>query len=142
MTAKEYLSQALYLKSKIKRCDEQIEEIHARMESAGAIRYDKPSIQSSPTFDALANYMIQLERAERKSKELRAIYYSTYVLIQEQIGSVQPALYSEILEQRWLDGRDLRTISKFLGYSYDRIKHLHGLALKTFDRIFLKDSTQ
>lgn len=142
MTAKEYLSQALYLRSKIRRCDEQIREIHERMQSAGAIRYDKPNIQTSPSNDVLVNYIAQLEKAEQKSRELQAIYYSTYTQIQTQIGMVLPAIYSEILSQHWLDGLDLKHVAKNIDYSYDRTKHLHGLALLTFDRMFLKDSTQ
>ena len=142
MTAKEYLAQAIYLRSKIRRCEEQIAEIHARMESAGAIRYDKINIMATTTNDGLINYMIQLERAEQKSNELKAIYYATYVLIQEQVGMVKPTIYSEILEKHWLDGIDLKHVAVLMGYSYDRIKHLHGLALRTFDRMFLKDSTQ
>lgn len=142
MTAKEYLSQAIYLRSKIRRCEEQISEIHERMQSAGAIRYDKPNIMTSPSNDVLINYIAQLEKAEAKSKELQAIYYTTYNQIQTQIGMVLPAVYSEILSQHWLDGMDLKRIADNMNYSYDRIKHLHGLALITFGRMFLKDSTQ
>lgn len=142
MTAKEYLSQAIYLRSKIRRADELIAEIHLKAENAGGIRYDKPSIMSSPTNDKLINYMADLEQAEAKSRNLRAEYYHTYSVIRDQIDQIQPQLYSELLALRYLDGLDLSKISTILRYSYDRIKHLHGLALNTFDRQFLKDSTQ
>ena len=142
MRVKEYLSQAIYLKKKILRCEEQIEEIRSRMQSAGAIRYDKVNIMQSPSNDAMANYIIQLEKAEKASRELQSIYYATYAKIQEQIEMIDPPIMSTILGMRWLDGKDLATIADELSYSYEYVRHMHGDALKAFDRKFIHLNTQ
>lgn len=142
MRVKEYLSQAIYLQKKIIRCEEQIEEIRSRMQSAGAIRYDKVNIMQSPSNDAMANYIIQLEKAEKASRELQSIYYATYAKIQEQIEMIDPPIMSTILGMRWLDGKDLATIADELSYSYEYVRHMHGDALKAFDKKFIHLNTQ
>ena len=112
------------------------------MQSAGAIRYDKVNIMQSPSNDAMANYIIQLEKAEKASRELQSIYYATYAKIQEQIEMIDPPIMSTILGMRWLDGKDLATIADELSYSYEYVRHMHGDALKAFDKKFIHLNTQ
>lgn len=40
-----------------------------------------------------------------------------------------PLIEREILEQRYIDGKSLLQVSHKLNYSYDHIRHLHGIAL-------------
>lgn len=133
MTAKKYLSQALFLRSMIRRCEEQLEEIRSRATSVGGIRYDKISVQSSPQ-NAMESFVIQLERAESKQRELLCEYYSTYANIQAQIATVEPEVYRQILSMRYLDGMKLERIADRLSYSDVYVRKLHGRALQTFDR--------
>lgn len=143
MTAKQYLNQALFLRSMIRRTELQIEEIRARAASAGGIRYDKLNVQTSPRNDAMANFVAQLERAERTSLKLMSDYYSTYATIQAQINAVAPEVYSQILALRYLDGMKLERIADRLNYSDAYVRKLHGRALQTFDRLFLgKEDTK
>ena len=140
MTAKQYLSQALFLRSAIKRTELQIEEIRTRASSAGGIRYDKLNVQTSPANDTMVNFVIQLERAEKTSLQLMGEYYSTYATIQTQINSVQPDIYRQILSMRYLDGYKLERIADRLNYSDVYVRKLHGRALQTFSRMFLQES--
>jgi len=135
MTAKRYLSQALFLRSMIRRCEEQLEEIRSRAESVGGISYDKISVQSSPK-NAMESFVIQLERAENKQLELLSEYYSTYANIQAQIATVEPEIYRQILSMRYLDGMKLERIADRLAYSDVYVRKLHGRALQAFDRRF------
>lgn len=135
MTAKRYLSQALFLRSMIRRCEEQLEEIRSRATSVGGIRYDKISVQSSPQ-NAMESFVIQLERAETKQRELLCEYYSTYANIQAQIATVEPEIYRQILSMRYLDGMKLERIADRLSYSDVYVRKLHGRALQAFDRRF------
>lgn len=78
MTAKEYLSQAAVLKRRIKQLEDRVEEIRTEVASPKAIRYDKDMIQSSPSGDALANYMIRLEKEEQKLIRCKEQYLDKY----------------------------------------------------------------
>lgn len=133
MTAKRYLSQALFLRSMIRRCEEQIEEIRTRATSVGGIRYDKISVQTSPR-NAMESFVIQLEKAEKKQLEVLSEYYSTYANIQAQIAAISPEVYRQILTLRYLDGMKLERIADLMGYSDVYVRKLHGRALQAFDR--------
>ena len=133
MTAKRYLSQALFLRSMIRRCEEQIEEIRTRATSVGGIRYDKISVQTSP-HNAMESFVIQLEKAEKKQLEVLSEYYSTYANIQSQIATISPEIYRQILSLRYLDGMKLERIADRLNYSDVYVRKLHGRALQAFEK--------
>ena len=133
MTAKRYLSQAIFLRSMIRRVEEQIEEIRTRATSVGGIRYDKISVQTSPR-NAMESFVIQLEKAEKKQLEVLSEYYSTYANIQAQIAAISPEVYRQILTLRYLDGMKLERIADLMGYSDVYVRKLHGRALQAFDR--------
>ena len=102
MTAKEYLSQAAVLKRRIKQLEDRVEEIRTEVASPKAIRYDKDMIQSSPSGDALANYMIRLEKEEQKLIRCKEQYLDKYEEIRNRIIKVMPGIYSDILFMRYL----------------------------------------
>ena len=138
MTAKRYLSQTLFLRSMIRRCEEQIEEIRTRATSVGGIRYDKISVQTSP-HNAMESFVIQLEKAEKKQLEVLSEYYSTYANIQAQIAAISPEVYRQILTLRYLDGMKLERIADLLGYSDVYVRKLHGRALQAFAKQYLQE---
>lgn len=126
----------------IRRTETQLEEIRTRAMSAGAVKYDKLNIQNSPANDAMVTYVIALEKAEAKAQDLITSYYSIYSTIQTQITLVEPDIYRQVLAMRYLDGFRLDRIADLLGYSDNYIRHIHGRALQTFERKFLKENTQ
>lgn len=142
MTAKEYLSEAIRLKRLIKKTESQIEDIKEMATSVGAIRYDKDNIQNSPNNDAMANYMIRLEAAESRARDLIIEYLEAYMTIEQQIRKIMPGIYADVLYLRYIDGKNLDQIAEELNYSADWIRHVHGYALRTFDQQFLKHDTQ
>lgn len=145
MTPKQYLGQALALKIKYQRALEDVTQIRALAESAGAIRYDKVNIQSSPDNDQMANYMIRLDKAESKAVRLSEQYFEKYILIRQQIEQISPQIYSDILYLRYIHGLKLWKIADELNYDYDWLKHLHGRALTEFGKVFadqLKEHTK
>lgn len=134
MTAKEYLSQAATLKRRIKQIEDRIEELRTEASSPKAIRYDKDMIQSSPSGDALANYMIRLDREQRKLIQLKERYLDIHEEIRNRILLVRPDLYADVLYMRYLEGKSLTDISEELLYSYIYVCKLHGRALLEFAR--------
>ena len=136
MTAKEYLSQAAALKRRIKQVEDRIEEIRTELSSPKAIRYDKDMVQSSPTSDAFANYVIKLEKEESKLLKLKEQYIETYEEIRVGLISVNPDIYSDLLYMRYLEQKTLVQIAEELNYSYEWTCRLHGRALLAFSRIY------
>ena len=136
MTAKEYLSQAAALKRRIKQVEDRIEEIRTELSSPKAIRYDKDMVQSSPTSDAFANYVIKLEKEESKLLKLKEQYIETYEEIRVRLISVNPDIYSDLLYMRYLEQKTLVQIAEELNYSYEWTCRLHGRALLAFSRIY------
>lgn len=136
MTAKEYLSKAANLKRRIKQTEDRIEEIRTEMAHPKAIRYDKDMIQSSPTGDALANYMIRLDKEEKKLLRLKEEYLDKYEEIRQRIIQVMPGIYSDVLYMRYLERKTLVTIAEELNYSYEWTCRIHGRALQDFSRRF------
>lgn len=145
MTPKQYLAQVRSLRAKYKRACEDYQEVESLMTSAGAIRYDKLNVQTSPDGDMMAEYMVRLEKAEAKALHLAAEYLEKFEQIREQIDMISPQIYSDILYLRYIHGMSLWSVSEELNYSYGYTKHMHGLALAEFGKVFadqLKEHTQ
>ena len=136
MTPKKYLGQLRSLSMSIRRTREQIVEIRETMASAGAIRYDKDKVQTSPE-DVMANYMIRLEAVEKREKDLLLDYYEKYERIQRQISGLDSGLQTSVLSLRYLDCKMFSDIAYDLGYSESYIWHVHQKALKNFGRRYL-----
>lgn len=136
MTAKQYLSQADVLKRRIKQIEDRIEELRAEAENPKAIRYDKDMVQSFATGDALANYIIRIDKEERRLYSLKEQYIDLFQEIQERIVAVMPGIYADVLYMRYLEGKSLTTISEELSYSYEWTCRLHGRAILAFSSLY------
>lgn len=136
MKPKEYLLQAQKARNRYSRALEDIERIRTLAEGVKAIRYDKLNVQQSPDGDRLADYMDRLTKAEERSIRLSEQYYAAYTKIRDQIDEIQPEIYGDILHARYIRGLKLWQIANEIGYSFDRTRHLHGMALAAFGRRF------
>ena len=136
MKTKEYLSLARRFHDRYRRALDEVETIRSLMMSTGAIRYDKDNVQKSPSNDAMANYMIRLEKAEANAWAASEIYFDVYTRIRNQIEQITPGLYSDVLYLRYIKGETLLDICDELNYSYDWIRRIHGRALVAFGRRF------
>ena len=52
--------------------------------------------------------------------------------ILEQLEKVEQP-YRNILEAVYIQGKTLVTVASEMHYSYERVRHMHGIALKKFD---------
>lgn len=134
MTAREYLSRAIYIREQIRQADERIEEIRHRMQSVGAIRYDKLNVQSSP-HDPLLENIQKLMDAEQRMLDLEAELVDVYEEIQQKIWKVESDLYRTILIKRYLHDKPLRQIAEEIHYSEDYTCKLHTAALRAFSEV-------
>ena len=130
MKPKEYLNQIQSLEWSIYLNQEAIERVRSRLDIKG-ISYDKDKVQSSPEDmmpDMIAGLITLEEKNERKRDEL------VYMLdiISRQIDGMDDVLDKKILYKRYVKGMSLLSIAKEMSYSYDHIRHRHGVALQKF----------
>ena len=145
MKPKEYLSQALRFKRRYENALEELEYIRSMATGLTAIRYDKDQVQTSPENDQLANYMIRLEKAEKKALKASEDYFTAHEVIRMQIEIISPQLYADVLRLRYIKGRKLYEIADELSYSYEWLRIIHGRALREFGACFpevLKQETK
>lgn len=139
MTAREYLSRALYLRMHIARLKEHINEIRVMMADVGAIRYDKLNVQSSLT-DPMANNIARLIDAEQEAKRLIEEYVKAYADIEHKIQQMTSERNKAILSKLYLEGKGIWQVADELGYSVDWTRHMHYRALKAFEPIMAKST--
>ncbi len=127
MTNKEYLSQYQELWKDIKIKMEEAESLRSRAEKVTALLSDLPKGQGGQGFtgaaDKLMELQMQIDRdifsAINKRDEIETV-----------IEGISNPTYRRVLHLIYINGSTLKTISEFENYSYDRICHIHGEALK------------
>lgn len=155
MKAKEYLKKIQIADTIISAKMKEVDKLSTKVESlltiaAGvqAIRYDKDKVQSS-TSNKIEDNMIRVgEATEELNRSIRELENSInqYKRIRRRIttqielmgvgeGNI---LYSEVLYRRYVLYMSFEQIAVDMGYSYQHILRLHGLALKKFQEMYLE----
>ena len=134
MTAKEYLKQIRIIHTKIENKKERLERISDLLTSpaVGEIKPDK--VMTSVRLDKQEKLIA--ERVDLED-ELQRLMYEEAVLmfkIGKQIDEMENPTFSRILHLRYEEHLSLCDIAEKMGYSYDRIRHVHGIALLNFER--------
>ena len=75
-----------------------------------------------------------LIKLEEVNEAKRTEYDQLCTKITEQISGMDDITDQKILYKHYIKGLSLGMISKELHYSYDRIKHRHGIALQRFEK--------
>ena len=135
MTAKEYLSQLRKLNVRISIVREDIMRLRARAEGMSVTISEK--VQTSPR-DTFADSMARILDRETQLENLIGVYDSMTAHILDEILEMPNEIYSSILYKRYASGLSLGEIANVLHYSHDRVKHLHGEALRAFEEQFPK----
>ena len=150
MTAKEYLSQLRLLDIKINQKIKEAEELKALAFNAGALSAEGERVQtslsgSSRQCDMIEKYVdLQVEIDSEIDK-----YVDLKHKIINEIHQLSDPRYVELLNLRYVpdkEGRvkrleDIAVVMKKSNggeYSYQRIRELHGYALKAFGEKILK----
>lgn len=140
MTAKEYLNQLRRLKQKQRRVDEEIQTLDAALSSAGAIRYDKLNVQTTPE-NRMEAGIVRLSELRQKLVDLKIEYYDLYVVISHQVNELDAiGLYKDILIMRYFEQKPFWKIADELHYDQKYITNCHGKALQIFyNQYLMKD---
>lgn len=135
MTAKQYLSSLKLLNIKINHKLQEVEELRALAFGVGSLAADNERVQTSPSGDgrqiALVNRYVDLEM---EINQLIDKYVDRKDKIINEIHQLEDARYIEILFKRYVEFKSLLLVSKEMKYDYSHLRHLHGQALKDFER--------
>ena len=127
MTAKQFLSQAYRLDKRIERRTEDIARMRARMEKATVQLTGMPRGGSGADWTDVSIRVLEYEASVKAEiAELCRVKQ----MIREAIDAVEDARYRELLELRYIVGMRWEQIAVEMNYSFDRIKHMHGEALR------------
>ena len=116
---------------------QELQKLKADTAYISAIRYDKVRVQTSPDGSGFSKAVeesvsLQLEiekRIQRLTKKRHDII--------TQIEGLKNTNHIELLKLRYIDGERFEAIACSMGYSFDRIRHMHGEALQAFGRQYL-----
>lgn len=114
---------------------EQKDAMWNQLRSLSSPQYDGVKVQGSKDPDKIGTLWGKIEDKERKiCKEIDRLADIKQAITRE-IGMLEDTRYVEILLRRYVQMQKLEDISREMNYSYDRIRHLHGLALLEFARV-------
>ena len=131
MTAKQYLRQLSKLESNIRILTDELEERRTRLTSTAAPPLgDK--VQSSPRGDAFAAALAALADKDMQRRDLIFIYEQQRDTIVDQIVGLDNAMQSQVLYERYIQGKRWDVIAVDMHYTVQRIFQIHGNALVEF----------
>jgi hypothetical protein len=138
--AKEYLSQIEVLQAKIEQKRQRAKEYRELALTSGGFDYSKERVQTSNHGGQIENPVIRYISLEQEISEDVLNLQQIKDKITREIHNINNADFIKMLYKRYVECESLWSIAKDMGYSYDRIRHIHGEALKEFEKINL--STQ
>jgi len=134
LDARNYLRQIHKLETRISMRQRQIKDLRRSMAYLHSVDYSAERVQTSPTgagFTAEAIRLADLEMdAERQIKECEALR----ARIVSQIEGMDDQRYVDILSRVYIHRMDLMDIAAEMNYDYYWCCHLHGEALRAFER--------
>ena len=142
MKAKKYLGEIRRQRLNVISLYERIEEINHQMSGLKAIVYDKDRVQVSPS-NKMEELFAKMDELSEKFVQANIKYQTAGAKAEQQIKGMPKETQREILTLRYLkDGEDGRQmtfeqIACIMHKSYEWVCHLHGNALREFERMYL-----
>lgn len=134
MTAKEYLKKIRFLDIKINQKIKELDELRIMLKTVKGVDYSKECVQTSLSSGAnFEKAILRISELERLLDSEIDYFVDLKHKIINQIQSIDNRSYAEILYKRYIEFKKLELIAVEMGYLYNRIKHLHGYALKEFE---------
>ena len=123
------------LQTKIEQKRQRAKEYRELALTSGGFDYSKERVQTSNFGGQIENPVIRYIALEQEINEDILLLQQTKDKITGEIHN-----FIKLLYKRYVESINLGVIAKEMQYSYDRIRHMHGEALKEFEKINL--STQ
>ena len=138
MRAKEYLRQLPEARKALECRMNHIKELKANISYMKGMRYDAVRVQTSPSGESLPQKQVEeLADMERQLLAEMVKYHKLRYKITREIEQLPDERFREVLILRYVEGMSLREVAEKMGYSQDRIKHIHGYSLLSFTQMHL-----
>lgn len=139
MTAREYLYQAKNLDDYINAKTKELSQLHSKIRTLSAVRYDGISVKSSNRHDFTdaVDSLIKLENNINKDID-RLVYMKAE--ISKMIDQLNDNRYKAVLTRYYLNNEKFDDIARDMKYSFRQITRLHGYALEEFRKVYVKMS--
>lgn len=138
--AKEYLKQVETLDTKIQQKKIELDSLKDGAIGLGAFDYSKEKVQTSAS-ESMSVKIAKYVDFERELQEDNARFAELKHRVINQIHSLNNPIYMKILFKKYIEYKSLKDIASEIKYSYDRTKHIHGVALEAFRIKILEKST-
>ena len=109
----------------------------AQLYSLSSPQYDGISVQGTKDPDKFGALWAKIDEKERRISQAIDELADEKQRIMKQIDAINDERFVEILLRRYVHMEKLEDMAREMNYSYDRMRHLHGLALLEFGRIHL-----
>lgn len=132
VTAKDYLGKIRRLDFQIQQKEKQISDARMLQGSVKAFDYTGVKVQTSPHGDATINKAIDLMELEQELSESLKNLQVVRAKIIDEIATLPNEIHVELLTLRYCNLERFEQIAVDMCLSFDRIRHLHGEALRSF----------
>jgi DNA-directed RNA polymerase specialized sigma subunit len=140
MTAKEYLSQAIWLDKIINNKLEEKVRLQALAEkTTSTYREDKVS-GGKNTKSQMEEIIVKIIDLEHEIVANIDRFVDLKKEIMDTINQVKDPCYQLLLEMRYISNKGWDEVSMIMGYDRRWVMQLHGRALKEIDKILKKDT--
>ena len=134
MTVKEYLKRLQFLDIKINQKVKELNDLRMMSRSVKSTDYSKERVQATLSNAAsFESSVLRINELESVIDSEIDYFVDLKHTIINQIQSLDNQCYVEILYKRYIEYKRLELVAVEMKYSYARIRHLHGHALKEFE---------
>lgn len=137
METKKYLKQLKRIDLMIKNKLQEIQQLREMLVSTGA-KSKEVNVQTSTEYDKLGSAVAKIVDTEREINDMVNDYTNKRNLIISQIDSIEDLDFYNVLSERYVFGKDWKTIEVNMNRSHRQVMSIHGKALLEFERMFGK----
>lgn len=114
---------------------EMLDELRQMASGIDSIDYSKQRVKTgAPARSPVEDIVMKLHEVSHALMKEIAEYVNLKQLIVSQIRSLENEVYSRVLYKRYVKYKPLDIIADEMGYSHSHLRHLHGWALKEFEK--------
>lgn len=133
MTAKQYLKRLGSLQLNIEKLTAEIAARRARLENP-SLKISSDRVQSSVGGDKFADAIAALVDMEREQQQKVLQYEAERSRAVELILSMENERQARLLYDHYVEGKPLKALAREYAYNYHWLCHLHGQALRSFEK--------
>lgn len=140
MTAKTYLRKIAWDEIKIEQKKFHLKSLGGNYNYMQAIDYSRDKVQTSAR-DALGEMVVrEMSKVERLRAEIMqdiARFEEDRNEIINQIQGMKQAKHAALLFKRYVEHKEFLPISIEMGYTYEYVINMHGVALREFEKQYM-----